>query len=114
MNAGEEITMRKIPVCPHCAFPVAPDRVAAIFVGKQRHLYEIVAAAGTAGIDSLRIMSELYADDPGGGPVSPNIVCVMVRNINKRLENHGLAIRGRSGHGSLYRLTASTEISADH
>jgi hypothetical protein len=99
--------MRKIPqVCPFCGFPIAANRIAAGFVGKQRRLYEIVAAAGAAGINSAAIMSQLYADDPSGGPESQNIVCVMVSHINRRLAQHGLAIRGHSGHGSFYRLTA--------
>jgi hypothetical protein len=45
-------------------------------------------------------MSTLYADDPTGGPESPNIINVMVRLINY------LAIKGHRGHGGSFWLVA--------
>jgi hypothetical protein len=92
--------------CPTCGHPIPFDQVSASLVGKRRKLYEIVAAAGINGISSMQIMTQLYADDPTGGPESQNIVCVMVGHVNRRLERHGVAIKGRSGHGDLYRLVA--------
>jgi hypothetical protein len=86
---------------PTCGFPIPSDQAAARLVGKQRQLYETVRAAGSRGISS---MSTLYADDPGGGPESPNIIAVMVLTVNLHLEHFGLAIRRRSGPGGLYRL----------
>jgi hypothetical protein len=78
-------------------------------LGKQRHLYEIAASSGIRGISSMQIMAQLYADDPGGGPVSPNIICVMVGHVNRHLESSGLAIKGRSGPGGIYRLITNVE-----
>jgi hypothetical protein len=53
--------------------------------------------AGSRGISSMQIMLALYADDPGGGPESPNIISVMVRTVKLHLEHFGLAIGSRSG-----------------
>jgi len=95
-----------VRTCPTCGHPIHSDEVAASLVGKQRKLYEIIAAAGVRGISSMQIMSQLYDDDQSGGAESPNIVCVMVRHVNLHLEHHRLAIKGRSGHGGLYKMVA--------
>jgi hypothetical protein len=92
------------PVCPCCGHPIPSDRAAARLVGKQRKLYEIIKAAGTEGIPTSAVIAELYDDDPAGGPESPNIICVMTRLINYRIERYGIAIKGQSGPGSFFRL----------
>lgn len=78
--------MTRVPTCRTCGHPIPRDDVAAALVGKQRKLYEAVADAGTRGINSLQIMSELYGDDPGGGPESANVVSVMNGHVNRHLE----------------------------
>jgi hypothetical protein len=93
-------------ICSTCGHPIPDAAAAARLVGKQKHFYEIVADAGTVGISSQDIMRKLYADDPAGGPESPNILSVMARIVNLHLERHGVAIKGRSGPGALYRLVA--------
>lgn len=78
--------------------------MAAVLTPKQRKLYEIVRSAGQLGITCRDLMNRLYADDPDGGPDSQNVVQVHTSFANKRLKAFGFAIRGRGGHGSVYRL----------
>jgi hypothetical protein len=93
-----------VRVCLLCGHPIPSPAVAAAFVGRERQLVEIVANAGADGIGTPRILDQLYSSDPAGGPESSNIVAVMVKRINRRLAQHGMAIRGR--RGGHYRLIA--------
>jgi hypothetical protein len=93
-------------MCPCCGFPIPSDQAAACLVGKQLRLYEIVKAAGSRGIPTPVVMAKLYADDPSGGPESPNIVAVMAKYVNSHINVFGVAIRGQAGPGSNYRLVA--------
>jgi len=94
----------KIENCPLCGHPMAGDDVAAVLPPKQRHLYEIVKAAGAAGISARDIMGKLYADDPSGGPVTSNIVAVFSHYANIKIRPFGLKISARRGPWPLWRL----------
>ncbi len=96
-------------VCPTCGHPIPPTPVAAALVGKQRQLFEIVQSAGVVGITSMAILRRLYADDPSGGPESPNIISVMVRIINQKIRKFGLKINGQRGSGGFYRLVITLD-----
>lgn len=92
--------------CPHCKRPFAPEIVLG---GKRRQaLYDYVARHPEGvGVDD--IMSHIYADDVNGGAESRNIVAVMTRQINKKLEARGypVRLRGSGGPGSRYRIIPS-------
>lgn len=98
--------MTKPDICPCCGL-IVPPKIALTGAVRPR-LYEYIAAH-REGVTNRQVMDHLYADDPNGGPVSSNIVCVMVHHINRELASHGVAIRSRGGPGAKYRLVALSE-----
>lgn len=93
-----------VEVCKCCGHPIASDEIAAVLPGKQRRLYEIVRDAGQLGVSCGTVMDRLYADDINGGPESHNVVQVQAMHVNRKLRAFGIAVRGRGGPGSVYRL----------
>jgi|SRR5215469_432851 len=95
-------------VCRCCGFPVADDELALLFrAGKSRRIFQIVAAAGQAGISRESLTDRIYSDHPDGGPLcAREVVTTMIfRYINPKLEPHGLKIVSGSGRGPYpYRL----------
>lgn len=55
------------------------------------------------GLQCYELVDILYGNDPNGGPLH-NIIAVMARQINKKIEPMGLRIKGTGGPGSVYRL----------
>jgi hypothetical protein len=56
------------------------------------------------GATVLQLMSHVYSDDRDGGPEGTNIISVMVRAINVRIEHRGFKITATGGPGSIYSL----------
>ena len=97
--------MVKVIACECCGHPRNADKIAGTLQGKQRHFFELVQSAGQAGISPRIIVEHLYAADPNGGPESADTNApVMARQLNIKLRDFGIAIRGTKGHGSIYRL----------
>lgn len=101
-------------LCPTCGHPIAVkssvEKLGALLQGRQRQLFEIIEAAGTAGISSARIFDRMYGDDIDGGPDSgPRIVAVMRMQLNRKLVPIGLHIvcRGRM-YGRYFLETIKT------
>ncbi len=94
----------KIRVCEACGHPVPPDGVRAVLGKRQRRFFDLVTAAGQAGITAINLRDRLYADDFEGGPESDSIIQVMAAHIRKKLQPFGLTVKGTRGHGSVYRL----------
>lgn len=98
---------QRFKVCPKCGFPVVNDELAWLFRGKQRRIYETVAAAGTYGIARERLVEMIYADEINGGPDDPcsSVTVTISQVLNPRLAPHGLKIKAGSGSGANpYRL----------
>jgi len=99
---------RHFRVCRCCGFPVANEEVAWLFRGKQRRIFEIIRASGNAGVSREALVERIYIDHPEGGPLSARgvIATMICQQMNPRLAELGLQIRGLSGRGSWpYRLT---------
>lgn len=90
------------PRCPVCGHPYVAG-VATRLPYRQRALFEIIDAAGVNGIRGPEIMRQLYADDPAGGPLSPNIISVMCNHINRKIMHRGLKLGAGAPFG-YYRL----------
>lgn len=94
----------KCKVCPHCGLPSVGDDIAAVLPGKQRMLYEIVRDSGQVGVTVWQAIERLYASDPNGGPEHKSIISVMTKNINRKIDRFGIAIKSRGGPGAVYKL----------
>jgi len=88
-------------ICPCCKRPISLQ----IKVGgqKRQRLFDYIFAH-SGGATSNQLMNLIYADDPDGGPENPNVISVMVSQINKKLKPLGYAIRGSGGPGSTYAV----------
>jgi hypothetical protein len=106
--------MPNIDFCDHCGQPLGADRVEARLQGNQRALYSMVRLAGARGIGSREAVDRLYSHSRDGGPASTNIISVMVRQINAKVEKFGIAIRSPGGPGAVYRLEKVYEARPKH
>lgn len=105
MSAREPITATGAVIpCPHCGNPMPASEILAVLPGMQGRLYEIVRKAGTAGIIGRDIMSQMYADDPSGGPEGTNIISVFAHHANKKIRRFGVEISTRRGPWSVWRV----------
>ena len=68
-----------------------------------QRLYDFVVKH-PEGTTREQIADFVYGDDPNGGPDSPAAIRALVWRMNNRLKPEGIAIRGRMGRGSNYRL----------
>lgn len=93
-----------IKICACCGHPLPDESVEADLSPAQARMFKIIKRAGSGGIAVKDIMDILYANDPSGGPDSRNIICVMAKNMRKRLELAGLTIAATRGPGSKYFL----------
>lgn len=91
-----------IKCCPTCKQPLPPTIVVG---GRRRQALLDYVLANAQGVSREQIMSRVWADDIDGGPECPNIVQVMVRQINVRLEKLGqpVRLRGSMGPYSCYK-----------
>jgi len=99
--------MSQVKCCPACKRPFAPEvQVGGIL---RQRLYDYVAR-NPQGVTRQQIIDYVYHDDANGGPDNPNIIPVVVKHVNNRLEagGHAIRIRGWGGPGSTYKLVRST------
>jgi hypothetical protein len=97
--------------CPTCGQALPPDPSPAHLLSPtQAKIYDIVARAGSHGINSDVLFERLYADDEEGGPLSgKQSMYVMVREVNLTFKRYSVPYRIRTpgaGNGSTanYRL----------
>ena len=88
--------------CAHCG-QIIPPKI--IFGGVKQRVYDFIAAH-PEGVQRWQIMAAVYADDIDGGPESPNVICVHLNHMRKKLAEHGVQIHTRPGRGAVYRLVA--------
>lgn len=89
--------------CPTCLRPLPPANIQ-VRGAKPQALLDYVLAHPD-GVRTRQIFDIIYAADPNGGPLSLNIVAVMVNKLNRHFEKQDvkLRIRGTGGPGSVYR-----------
>lgn len=90
--------------CGSCGHPLPDDVVLAALTPLQRSIFSAVKSSGRKGITGKQLIEVVYANDVSGTPNSPNIVSVVVRHINIRIEKFDLFITGRRGPGGYYTL----------
>jgi hypothetical protein len=56
------------------------------------------------GVDVWQVLQYVYADDPNGGPDKHNVISVMAKHINNKIQSLGYRIVGTGGPGSRYFL----------
>jgi hypothetical protein len=96
--------MTKLKICPCCGQLIPPKLLFPRAPVSQR-LYDFVAKRPD-GATREEIADFIYADDPNGGPDSPSAIKALIWRMNNRLKSERVAIRGRMGRGSNYRLVA--------
>lgn len=103
-----------VKVCECCGHPVVDHAVYLELTGIQRRIMESLHAAGSRGLTIDRLLHEVYAFDPNGGPLSgKNGLSVQRIRMQKILEKHGLMIKANYPHGrataSIWRLASITD-----
>lgn len=94
----------KVPLCKCCGHPIVADEIGVVLTPLQRRIFNIVKTAGTAGIRGKDIMELVYANVSNGGPDSTNIIAVVASQMNRRLAQFNLKIKGRRGPGGMFTL----------
>lgn len=92
--------MVKVPLCPTCGHPIVSDEIGIVLTPLQRRIFNIVKRAGIAGISRDDLMEMLYANAADGGPSNRNIIAVTCHQMNRRLAQFSIAIKGSRGSGS--------------
>ena len=94
------MTMHKY-CCPTCGHPVLPTDPLAFLFPTERAIFDVIYAAGSAGIRRQAVMDRVYRN--GKNAASHSIVSVHVSRINKKLKWIGLTITSvRGGAGMFY------------
>lgn len=94
--------MVKVPLCPCCGHPIVSDEIGVVLTPLQRRIFNLVKRAGVVGVSSKDVVAEIYANVTGGGAVSRNIVAVVCHQMNERLLQFSIAIKGvRGRHGTI-------------
>jgi hypothetical protein len=91
--------------CPCCEQPV-PDPIGfrpKVHLGAMQYRLFHALRRAPDGLRCAELIDILYAQDRNGGPLH-NIIAVMARQINRKIEPMGLRIKGTGGPGSVYRL----------
>ena len=85
--------------CPHCG-AIIPTANPFNLTPTEHRIYTFMTRHPDSGFD--RIMSNVYADDPDGGPRSRSGFNTHILNMKKKLR--GVRIVTRSGPGATYRI----------
>lgn len=93
-----------VRICECCgqSIPDPPDEYG--LTEHQRKIFDTFAAAGRAGLSRDEAITQVYADDPAGGPDSRNVMSVQTYYINKKIKQFGWRFRGQRGRGGRVRL----------
>jgi hypothetical protein len=93
---------RRPHICPACRRPFPPLLVVH---GPIRQRIVDIVGARLDGITRGELLDLVYADDPGGGPVNPNTISVLIKHANAELAEQGFRILPAwRGRGARYRL----------
>jgi len=93
--------------CPTCGHPILPKDPLAILVGTRRAVFDVIYAAGQAGIDREGIMARVWAGRDRT-PESTSNVSVHVTAINKLIGYLRMRIVG-SGRPKFYRVVSTAD-----
>jgi len=89
--------------CGKCGQLIPPKILFRNASVKQR-IYDFVSQH-PEGVNSVQIADHIYADDPDGGPGSPEVtVRTHIFFMNRLLNQRGVMIRAGSGRYSTYTL----------
>lgn len=99
-----------VEVCPCCGNPMPDDSVLGALTPLQKRVFSAIKRAGQAGVPGTQLMGIVYAGDPTGGPDNRNIIAVVAKQMNPRLERFGLKLVGKRGHGGFYVLRTLEQI----
>lgn len=92
--------------CKTCGHPLPEDEIAFMLGPVGKRLYEAVKRSGRAGINTERLMGEVYTG-ANGGPRSFNCLYVLRNSVNDKLFPFGMKMASsRSGPGANWRLEA--------
>jgi hypothetical protein len=96
---------RRPHFCPACRRPFPPLLVVH---GPVRQRVVDLIANRPDGITRAELLDLVYADDPNGGPDTPNTISVLVKNANAELAALGYRIEPAwRGRGARYRLVGA-------
>ena len=104
----------RVPCCKKCGFPIVPDEIDIVLTPLQKRIFHLVKRAGAAGIAGWDLMDMVYMHDINGGPESSNIIAVVCTQMNKRLLQFGLQVKGRRGPGGYFALQKVEKARVTH
>jgi hypothetical protein len=89
--------------CPHCGLRLPVD-----LGPMQRRLYDIASRGATY----KQVIEALWGDDPGGGPIRPNVNLSLLKTaLNKKIACHGQYVSHATGFYWLsHRLTKPVSL----
>lgn len=94
------------PTCTHCGHPLHPshyDKFSVLSL-TERRVFDAIHKAGQAGATRSHVFGKVYGADPNGGPETLNVICVHVKNINRKIGKLKLQIRSTMGHHARYMV----------
>jgi hypothetical protein len=94
--------------CPTCGHPVLPKDPLAILALTERAIFDVIYAAGQAGITRKAVEERVYAGRRDGA-ASHSIVSVHIRNINQKIKWLHLEIVSHRSNESTYRVRNSSQ-----
>jgi hypothetical protein len=109
-SVGQAAAVRRPRLCPTCRRPFPPSL---IVHGPVRQRVVDLIANRPDGITRGELINLVYADDPNGGPDTPNTISVLVKDANKELAAQGYCIEPAwLGRGARYRLVRIAQEAA--
>ncbi len=80
--------------CPMCQQPILPaDSIEEKLSPGEISILRLIRNAGPKGTNGPAIWAEIYGKRADGGPKSPNIISVQVKNLKKKLEGSDVIIK---------------------
>jgi hypothetical protein len=97
--------------CPTCGQQLRPP-----FEGLELRIYTALVHAGGRGMTVRELIDYLYAADPIGGPLYPQITISLVKKkLNMKLALFGAKIIcTRKGRGARYMLMVAPSLTENH
>lgn len=95
--------------CPTCGHPILPKDPLAFLHTTERAIFNIIYAAGQAGITRQAVHDRVY-DGTRNSAESRSVVCVHIRNMNKKLRWIGLEILSERSNEAHYRVRKVPEL----
>ena len=91
-------------VCPYCKHEITEEPALPPLRPRKRRIYQAVLEAGPAGISPEDLLVRMYGETEWPTPGGPQVMRVMICEMNKALEPYGQRISSRRPFKGCYKL----------